>query len=145
MGCEHWSRCIFASPSCGNLWDGAGPFLPFRDNGPRNVGYDITLSPADNGARKQDYIPCNNFMSNLYRRARNEETTGERIRVVAVEGQPIVYMEKVPEEPNSKTGNMKIVEKIKTLKVPPFERIGQRAATKYDDAIEAAKKKAASE
>lgn len=136
FGCEFWSRCVFGSPSCGNLWEGKDAFIPFRGEGPRNVGYDITLGPADGGHRKQDFMPCTHFMGELAARAKNEDRSGERIRVVAIEGQTIVYAEKVAEDPTGKTGNMRIKEVIHPkFKVPPFQRIGQQFMSKYAEAI----------
>lgn len=142
MGCQFYSGCIFASKSCGNLWDGKEQFIPFRDNGPRNVGYDLTLSAADDGHRKQDFMPCTNFMADLAKRAELSGNTGERIRVVAVEGQTIVYSEKTAVDPTGKTGNMAMKETIhQKFKVPAFKRIGEQFASKYAEAIAAAQAK----
>jgi hypothetical protein len=107
-GCPYYDNCretMFGLPQYGGFCDrGEGTARP------HNIGYYLRLSAADGGASKNDVIECFNwFASGLYARFRAQQETGEKLRVIAQEGEPIQYVETIPVDPNNnKSGDTRM-------------------------------------
>jgi len=132
-GCPVAARCsrFFGKKSA------IGGFGPPSDipgtpgtGGRENVPYSIE---AD-GMYKEDFIPCDAFMSGLYQRmlaSRDPENpTGEKIRVLGKAGEArIEIVEVTSEDPINcnRNGNSRIKQTTKVITVPKMKRLGERA------------------
>jgi hypothetical protein len=136
-GCPYWERCMFGRKSMGG----------FKGKGPHYIGYYMKTSVSDGAKQKEDLTSCYAFVHGLQNRMlagmdrQNRGMDHEVIRVIAQEGEEILYTKSFAEDP--KNPKSKIVEITAPMKVPAFLRPGENPETTRDQKLAARAKRRA--
>lgn len=137
-GCPYWKTCMFGKKALGGFKGKSGPHW---------IGYELKTSNADGGHRKEDITSCFGFVaSGLQSRMlagidrRNRGLDHEIVRVIAQEGEEIVYRKWVLVDPNNPK-NYKMKSITAPLVVPKFRRPGENPEESYEQKMAARSKR----
>jgi hypothetical protein len=114
-GCDMAEDCIFGLKENGGFKGKVAP---------SNVGYFLQVQE---GPFKEDFCSCFHYMRHIHSREQQQKKTGEKIYLVAQEGEPITIVVTEPEEPVTcnKTGNTRMKTSAKQIPVPKFPRVDE--------------------